>query len=151
ETFDVDAVLIGVDAAPGTDRHMRVAHDVFDEQVRHGVAELRVAGLLPKPLQLAPVLAVDDARRIQAGVDRLAGHADVERDQVAGGVTAGGEPALRDRPEEIVRLVLLAAPDQLDRDSGKLLRDRHRLVHVILRAAAPAETAAKVHLVDLAL
>src|SRR5262249_58437353 len=85
-----------------------------------------------------------------AGVDRLAGHADVQGDQVAARIKAGGEPALRDRPEEIVRLVLLATPDQLDWDSGELLRDRHRLVDVILRAAAPAETAAEVHLVDLA-
>jgi hypothetical protein len=50
-----------------------------------------------------------------------------------------------------VRLVFLATPDQLDRDPRELLRDRHRLVDVILRAAAPAETAAEVHLVDLAL
>src|SRR5262245_31424885 len=55
EAFHVDAVLIGVDAAPGADWHMRVAHDVFDEQVRHGVAELRIAWFFPKSLQLAPI------------------------------------------------------------------------------------------------
>src|SRR5215472_2478453 len=151
KAFHVDGVLIGVDAAPGTDRHMRVTHDVFDQQARHGVAELRVTGLLVKSLQLADVLAVDDAGRIQGGVDRLAGHAHVQADQVAARIKPGGEPALRDRPVEIVRLVLLAAPDQLDRDSRELLRDRHRLVDVILRTAAPAETAAEVHLVDLTL
>ncbi len=61
EAFHVDAVLVGVDAAPRTDRHVRVAHRVFDQQVRHGVAELRVAGLFAVALQLAHVLAADDA------------------------------------------------------------------------------------------
>ena len=90
EALHIDGVLVGVDAAPGADRHVRVAHHVFDEQVRHGVAELRIAGLFPQPLQLTPILAVDDARRVQGGVDRLAGDARVQPDEVAA--------ARRDRP-----------------------------------------------------
>ena len=89
EAFHVDAVLVGVDAAPGPDRHMGVAHDIFDQQVRHGVAELRIVGLLPKALQLTPVLAVDDARRIQSRVDRLAAYAHVQADEVAVRVESG--------------------------------------------------------------
>src|SRR5215216_4556821 len=44
EAFNVHAVLVGVDAAPWPDRHVRVAHRVLDEQVRHAVAELGIAG-----------------------------------------------------------------------------------------------------------
>ncbi len=62
----------------------------------------------------------------------------------AGLVESRFHPALRDRPEEVVRHVLLAAPDQLDRDAGKLLRDLHDLLDVILRAAAAPEAAAEV-------
>src|ERR1043166_2788059 len=83
EALHVDAVLIGVDPAPGADRNMRVAHYVFDQQVRHRVAELRVARLLPPALQLAAVLAVPDAGRIEPGVDRLAGRPHMEADQLA--------------------------------------------------------------------
>ena len=151
EALHVDAVLIGVDAAPRPDRHMGVAHRVLDQQVREGVAELRVAGLFAKALELTPVLAADDGGWIVQGVDRLARHANVQSDQVAVGVEASGQPALRDRAVEVVRLILLAAPDQLDRNAGKLLGDDDRLAHVVLRAAAPAEAAAEVIAVDLAL
>ena len=58
EALHVDAVLVGVDAAPRADGHVGVAHRIFDEQVRHGVAELRVSGLLTVALQLPVVLAV---------------------------------------------------------------------------------------------
>ena len=61
------------------------------------------------------------------------------------------ELALRDRPVEVVRLVLLAAPDQLDRDAGEFLGDGGGLPGVVLRAAAPAEAAAEVVPVHLAL
>ena len=151
EALHVDAVLVGVDAAPRADRHVRVAHRVFDQQVRHRVAELRVARLFVPALQLAVVLAVLRCRRIEQGVDRLAGHAHVQADEVALRVEAGRQLALRDRPVEVVRLILLAAPDQLDRRAGELLGDRDRLAHVVLRAAAPAEAAAEVDAVHLAL
>src|ERR1700736_1318570 len=42
EAFHVDGVLVGVDAAPWTNRDVGVAHHVFDEHVRRGVAELRL-------------------------------------------------------------------------------------------------------------
>src|SRR5690349_24246954 len=47
--------------------------------------------------------------------------ADVHADQLAALVQAGAHLALRDRPVEVVRLVLLAAPDELHRRAGKLL------------------------------
>ena len=50
-----------------------------------------------------------------------------------------------------MRHVLFAAPDHLHRQAGKLPGDRHRLAHMVLRAAAPAEAAAGVVAVDLAL
>src|SRR5262249_40785095 len=150
KAFHVDGVLVGIDAAPRADRHMAVAHDVFDEQVRHAVAKLRIARLFPESLQLAPILAVDDARRIQSSVDRLAAYTNVQPDQVAVPIQPGSEAALRDRPEKVVRLVLLAAPDQLGRHPWNLLGNPPRLVDVILRAAAPAEATAEIGSVGLA-
>src|SRR5215217_6720073 len=150
EALEVDAVLVRVDAAPRPDRHMGVAHRVFDEEVRHGVAELRLAGLLPVALELAHVLAVLDRRRVERGIDRLARDADVQADEIARRVEPGGEAALRDRPEEVLREILLAAPDQLHRRVRETLGDRDRLVDVVLRAAAPAKAAAEIVLVDLA-
>src|SRR6266545_3890694 len=102
-------------------------------------------------LQLPRVLAFLDRARIEPGVDRLPGNADVHAEELAALVQARGELALRDRAVEIVRLVFLAAPDQLHRDSGKLLRDRDGLARVVLRAAAAPEPASEVELVDLAL
>ena len=61
ETLKVDAVLVRVHAAPRPDRHVRVAHRVLGAQVRHRVADLRVARRFPQTLQLAQVLAVLDA------------------------------------------------------------------------------------------
>jgi hypothetical protein len=90
-------------------------------------------------------------RRVAEGVDRLPGDAHVQADQLARGVDARDQPALRDRPVEVVRLVLLAAPDQLHRHAGKLLGDRDGLARVVLAAAAAAEAAAEVVPVHLAL
>src|SRR5436305_1692148 len=73
EALEIDRVLVGVDAAPGADRHVRVAHGVLDEQVRQRVAELLVAGHRGVALQLPVVLAVGHRGRIDEGVDRLAG------------------------------------------------------------------------------
>ena len=152
EAFHVDGVLVGVDAAPRADRHVRVAHRVLDEQVRHGVAELRVAGLFGVALELAIVLAV---RRSPPGSTKaLIDWPDTRTcspTSVALVVEAGGQLALRDRPVEVVRHVLFAAPDHLDRHAGELLGDGDGLAHVVLRAAAPAEAAAEVVPVDLAL
>ena len=64
--------------------------------------------------------------------------------EIARGVEPGRQFALRDRPVEIVRLVLLAAPDHLDRRVRECLGDLDRLVDIVLRAAAPAEAAAEI-------
>ena len=50
-----------------------------------------------------------------------------------------------------VEHVLLARPDQLDRRARHLLRDRHRLAHEIVARRAPAEAAAEIEPVDVAL
>ncbi len=75
----------------------------------------------------------------------------MQADEVAVVVEAGRELALRDRPVEVVRHVLLAAPDHLDRNVGEVLGDGDGLMDVVLRAAAPAEAAADVGPIDLAL
>jgi hypothetical protein len=58
--------------------------------------------------------------------------------------------ALRDRVVQAVQHVLLARPEQLDRRARHLLGNQHRLAHPVVHRAAAAETAAEVHLVDLA-
>src|SRR5262249_57955784 len=63
----------------------------------------------------------------------------------------GREPALGDRAIEVMRLIFLAAPYELHRSSRELLGDSDHLAHEILRAAAPAEAAALVVVVGLAL
>src|SRR5262249_28815159 len=150
EALDVHAVLVGVDAAPRTDLHVAVAHRVLDAQIRHGVSELRVARLFPHALQLARVLAFLDRAGIEERVDRLPGYADVQADELAALVEPGAHLALRDRPVIIMRLIFLAAPYELHRYARELLRDGDRLPRVVLRAAAPAESAAEVELVHLA-
>ena len=68
---------------------MRVAHRIFDQQVRHRVTKLRIAGRGVIALQLPCVLAVDNAFRIEHGIDRLTGDSNVQADEVALGVEAG--------------------------------------------------------------
>src|SRR5207253_625436 len=109
----------------------------------------RVARVKVQALDLPHVPAVPDDGRIEIGVDRLTRDADVHAGELAALVDAGGEFALGDRPEVVVLHVLFAAPDQLHRDTGKLLGDGDGLARVVLRAAAPPEAAAEVELVDL--
>src|SRR5262245_10221593 len=71
--------------------------------------------------------------------------------QVARRIEARRHLALGDRAEEVVRLILLAAPDQLDRDARELLGDLGGLAGIVLGAAAPAEAAAEVEAISLAL
>jgi hypothetical protein len=79
-------------------------------------------------LELAHVLPLPDGGRVREGIDGLARNADVQPDEIAGGIEPGGQAALRDRPEEVVGKILLAAPDQLDGGVREALRDRDRLV-----------------------
>ena len=135
---------------PCADRHVGVAHHVFDQEIWHAVAKLRVARLHVIALELAHIPAAFDPVGTEAGIDRLPGHADVQARELAVGIEARRQLALRDRAVKIVRLVLLAAPDQLDWNTGEFLGDRHRLMHVVLRAAAPAKAATEVVAVDFA-
>src|SRR5712692_1673085 len=151
EAFHEDRVLVDVDAAPEAGRHVRVAHRVVDQQVRHGVAERVLAGL-GYPLErerVAPLLRLHDLGA-NRGEDRLARQAHMQPAQVAARVQAAHELALHDRVIAAVRHVLLARPDHLHRRAGHLLGDEDGLRHVIVRiAAAPAETAAQHNVVDV--
>ena len=76
----------------------------------------------------------------------------MQRGHVALGVEAGGQLALRDRVVAAVRHVLFARPDQLDRRARHLLaRSSTAWRDPVVHRAAPAEAAAEVELVDLAL
>ena len=121
---------------------------MLDQQVRHGVADCRVARWA-QALERDRVLAVFQCSRSHREQDRLAGQSHVQRREIVVGIEGPGHFALRDRMEFALRHVLLARPQQLDRRSGHLLGDRHRLADII-RHAAPAEAAAKDEFVYLA-
>ncbi len=74
----------------------------------------------------------------------------MQADEIALGVETGGHLALRDRPVEVMRLVFLAAPDQLDRDAREFLGNGRGLTRVVLCATTPAEAAAQIDAVDVA-
>ena len=151
EALQIDRILVVVDAAPEARRDMRVAHRVVDQQVRDGVAELAFRSLRIEALELHGIAAVLQRVRVDAGQDRLAGDAHVQRDEVAVGVEAAHQPALRGRMIDAVRHVLFARPDRLDRHARHLLGDQHRVAHEIMAGRAPAESAAEVMAIDLVL
>src|SRR5882672_7687074 len=145
EALDEQRVLVDVDAAPETRRHVGVAHRVVDQQVRHGVAE-RVLARLEHALEaqgVAPLLRLHDFGTNRSE-DRLAREAHVQPSEVAARVQAAGEPALHHWVVLAVRHVLLARPEHLHRGSGHLLGDEHRLPDVVVRVGAtPSEAAAQ--------
>ena len=153
EALHVHAVLVRVDAAPRPDRHVRVAHRVLDAA---GSAPCSRAARR-RASRSSPAAGGRPCRPATAAWFRNAlidwpDTRTCKRDEVARSRRGPArQPALRDRAVEVVRHVLLAAPDHLDRHAGELLRDRDRLAHVVLRAAAAAEAAAERVLVDLAL
>ena len=150
EAFHVDGVLVGVHAAPEAWRHVRVAHRVIDQEVRHVVAVGRLGAARREALELHGIHAVLQVLRQQRRQDRLTGDADVQSDEVAVLVETARQLAHRGRMVLAVRHVLFARPHHLDRDARHLLGDQHRLPHVV-GAAAPAEAGAEHLLVDLAL
>ena len=143
--------MVGVDAAPGAHGDVGVAHDVLGQEVGHGVAKLSITGFFPEALHLALVLAVFDAQRVEQGVDGLARHANVQADQIALRIQPGAHLGLRDGAVEVMGLVFFAGPQQFDGRAHELLGNRRGLVHIVLRAAASAKTAAQVLFVNLAL
>ena len=42
--FQIDGVLVDVDAAPEARRHMRIAHGMIDQQIRDVITDRRLAG-----------------------------------------------------------------------------------------------------------
>ena len=126
EAFDVDRVVVDVDAAPEARRNVRIAHGVIDQQVRHAVAERGLARRV-EALERDRVLAVLHARREHGRQDRLAGDAHVQSGQVVVLVERADHLALGDRVIEAVLHVLFAGPQQLDRRARHLLGDQHRL------------------------
>ena len=151
EALEVDRVLVQVHAAPEARRHVRVAHRMVDQQRRKRVADRRFRSRRIQALEHHRILAVLDVLRQQAGQDRLARDAHVQRGHVALRVEPGGQLALRDRVVAAVQHVLFARPDELDRRAGHLLGDGHDLAHPVVHRAAATEAAAQQQLVDVAL
>ena len=88
EAFHVHRILIGVDAAPRTHRHMRIAHGIFNSQIGHGIAKLRIAGFLIPTLQLPLVLAIGHETGTDERIDRLPGQTHLQGKQL----TARAQP-----------------------------------------------------------
>ncbi|MGY3508453.1 hypothetical protein ACVIQY_001428 [Bradyrhizobium sp. USDA 3051] len=74
----------------------------------------------------------------------------MQRDQIVVGIERAGHLALGDRVISAVRHVLFARPQQLDRRARHLLGDQDGLADIV-GLAAPAEAAARHHLVHVAL
>ena len=96
-------VLRVIDAAPDTDRYMRVAHGEIDAIVRHVVGHV-----FEQALKKISVDAELHHARRDGRDDGLAGGPDFPRDQHAMRIETGGHPGGRDRPVEVVADVLLA-------------------------------------------
>ena len=71
--------------------------------------------------------------------------------QVVVGVEGADKLALHDRVEAALQHVLLARPQELHRRARHLLGDEDRLGDVVVEGAAPAEPAAEMKPVDVAL
>lgn len=150
EAFDVDGVLVEIDAAPETRRHRRIAHRMVDQEIVDRITERTFGPGGEEALKDNGVLAVLQARGQDPRQDGLARYAHVERRQVAVIVQSAGELALRRRMIGAVQHILFARPDELDRRARQRLGDQHRLAGVII-AAAPAEAAAEMELMDFTL
>ena len=109
EAFEIDRVVIDVDAAPEARRNVRIAHRMFDQKVRHGVAD-RGVPTLGEALERSRVLAVLQRRRAQREQDGLAGYSDLQRRQIIVGIEGAGQFALGDRMIGAVLHVLFARP-----------------------------------------
>jgi hypothetical protein len=151
EALQIDGVLVDVDAAPEAGRHRRVAHGVLDQQVRHRVAD----GVVAVGME---ALEGDRVRAVLAhplgahgGQDGLARDAHMQRGELAVFGEAADQPALGDRVVVAVGHVLLAGPEQLHRRAGQLLGDADGLGDEVVEGAAPAEAAAQMDLVHVAL
>ena len=149
EAFGIDRIVVGVDAAPEAGADMRVAHCMVDQQVRYLVAELTLGASRVEALERRWVHPVLQVLREHRRDNRLPRQPHPEADQIAGRIQAAAQFALRDRMIMVVRHVLLARPDQLNRRSRHLHRDQYRLFDVIVEAPA-AEAAAEEQLVHVA-
>ncbi len=151
EALEIDGVLVVVHAAPEPWRDRRVAHGVVDQQVRDGVAELR----LPVPPALRP-WNVAGSRPFCSPRGFTAARIDWPEMRMCSPVRLllaskrAGELALRDRVIDAVRRVVFTRLDQLDRRARHLLGDPHRVAD-IFAARPPAEAAAEDGVVHVAL
>ncbi len=150
EALEIDRVLIVVDAAPEARRDVRVSHGMIDQQIGNVVTERAFGAAGIEPLEGRGVATVLQPRRSEGGQDRLAGNPHVQAGEIAVGIERTGELALRDRMVRVLRHILFARPEKLDRGARHLLCDQHRLGDVI-GPSAPAETAAEQELVHVAL
>ena len=101
-------------------------------------------------MQLAQVFTVFDVLRAQVSVDGLAGHPQLQAQQIALRVQTGFELAQPDGAEVVLRHVFFTGPHHLDGNALHLPAQQSGLANKVLRASAPAETAAQGVVVDFA-
>ena len=151
ETFHEDRVLVRVDPAPESRRHMRIAHRMVNQQVGKLIADAML-GAIEHPLEherIAAFLLLDDGRT-HGGENRLARQAHVQPGEVFIGIERASQLAHHDRVITALRHILFTRPDQLDRYAGHLLGDQDSLHREILECAAAPEPAPEIDLVDIA-
>src|SRR5215475_4022922 len=151
EGLQPDGILIGVDAAPEAHGHMRVAYGVLNQKIRNGVTKVPLRAARIDTLKRCRVSAIF-VEPIGRGTRQNRGRRDVhpQSDEFTFLVETSRELAQSDRPISALAHILLAAPDQLDRNTRDLLGDQHGLGGVVL-TSTPAEASTKVKFVKLAL
>ena len=142
ERFLVEGVLRIVDRAPNAERHRRLLHHIVDQIIRHVVGHL--VG------EARDERAVDEAHaeaRHQAMNERWSGNPHLPCDRHAVRAEPGDQPRHAKGPIVVVFDVLLARPEELDRDID-LFRDQDGLADEFLDGGATPETAAQKRAVD---
>ena len=142
ERFLVEGVLRIVDRAPNAERHRRLLHHIVDQIIRHIVGHL--VG------EARDERAVDEAHaeaRHEAMNERWPGNPHLPCDRHAVRAEPGDQPRHAKGPIVVVFDVLLARPEELDRDID-LFRDQDGLADEFLDGGATPETAAQKRAVD---
>ena len=148
ETFEIDRVVIDIDAAPESRRDVGIAHRMLDQQIRYRISDRMLAARI-ETLECGLIHAVHQCLGAQAEQDRLSRQPDLQRGQIVVGIEGAGQFALRDRVIHAVLHVLFARPQQFDRGARHLLGNRDCLPDIV-GLAATAEAAAEDLLVNLA-
>ena len=151
KALGVDGVLVVVHPPPEPRTHRGITHGVVDQQVGDGITKRAFSTAGVEALEgewITPVLVktLGTDRRL----DRLAGNAHLQANEIAVLVEAADKLALGDGMIGPMALVLFARPDHLDWHARHFLGDQRRLTGKVLARGAPTKAAAQIHAIDVA-